>query len=102
MKVTHYILMVFISSLLFSCEKEIDVDLPRPEEKLVVEGVVETGAFPYVVLSKTSPYFDPTDVESVANSYVSEATITLSDVVSAASDMLSGKTHGRIIVDVNA
>jgi hypothetical protein len=81
MKVTHYILMVFISSLLFSCEKEIDVDLPRPEEKLVVEGVVETGAFPYVVLSKTSPYFDPTDVESVANSYVSEATITLSDGV---------------------
>tara|TARA_B110000467_G_C18181114_1_gene400629 strand:- start:599 stop:886 length:288 start_codon:yes stop_codon:yes gene_type:complete len=30
------------------------------------------------------------------------STITLSDVVSAASDMLSGKTHGRIIVDVNA
>ena len=30
------------------------------------------------------------------------STITLSDVASAASDMLSGKTHGRIIVDVNA
>lgn len=62
-----------------SCEKEIDVDLPRPEEKLVVEGVIETGAFPYVVLSKSSPYFDPTDIESVANSYVSNATITISD-----------------------
>jgi len=30
------------------------------------------------------------------------STITLSEVVSTASDMLSGKTHGRIIVDVNA
>jgi len=30
------------------------------------------------------------------------STITLSEVVSTANDMLSGKTHGRIIVDVNA
>ena len=29
-------------------------------------------------------------------------TITLSEVVSVANDMLSGKTHGRIIVDVNS
>lgn len=71
---------LFVSSLfLVSCEKEIDVDLPRPEEKLVVEGVIETGAFPYVILSKSTPYFDPTDISSVANSYVSDATITISD-----------------------
>jgi acrylyl-CoA reductase (NADPH) len=30
------------------------------------------------------------------------STITLSEVVSTANNMLSGKTHGRIIVDVNA
>lgn len=30
------------------------------------------------------------------------STITLSEVVSTTNDMLSGKTHGRIIVDVNA
>ena len=30
------------------------------------------------------------------------STITLSEVVSTANDMLSGKTHGRILVDVNA
>ena len=29
-------------------------------------------------------------------------TIALSEVVSTANNMLSGKTHGRILVDVNA
>lgn len=65
--------------LLGSCEKEIDVDLPRPEEKLVVEGKIEVGSIPYVVLSKSSAYFDPTDERSVASSYVSDASITISD-----------------------
>ena len=68
-----------MSIFLFSCEKEIDVDLPTPDEKLVVEGVIETGTFPYVVLSKSSAFFDPTDLQSVASSYVSDATITISD-----------------------
>jgi len=62
-----------------SCEKEIDVDLPRPEEKLIVEGIIETDQFPYVVLSKSTGYFDPTDAQSVANSYVSDAVISISD-----------------------
>ena len=79
MRKLHIVFWFLSLSFLFSCEKEIDVDLPRPEEKLVVEGVIETDAFPYVVLSKSSPYFDPTDVESVAASYVSDATITISD-----------------------
>ena len=75
----HITLGALICLFLSSCEKEIDVDLPRPDDKLVVEGVIETGAFPFIVLSKSTPYFDPTDVESVANSYVSDATITISD-----------------------
>ncbi len=74
------ILVVFSLLLLMSsCEKEIDVDLPRPEEKLIVEGIIETDQFPYVVLSKSTGYFDPTDVQSVANSYVSDAVISISD-----------------------
>lgn len=77
---TLILFAALLSSLFFfSCEKEIDVDLPRPEEKLVVEGIIETGTFPYVILSKSSPFFDPTDAVSVANSYVSDATITITD-----------------------
>ena len=74
------ILVVFSLLLLMSsCEKEIDVDLPRPEEKLIVEGIIETDQFQYVVLSKSTGYFDPTDAQSVANSYVSDAVISISD-----------------------
>mgnify|MGYP005988811885 CR=1 FL=1 len=73
---------LFIAILVFSfssCEKEIDIDLPQAEEKLVVEGKIEIDGFPYVILSKSSGYFDPTDERSVANSYVSDASITISD-----------------------
>lgn len=73
--------IAFFLLFIVSCEKEIDVDLPRPEEKLVVEGVIETGGFPYVILSKSTPFFDPTNIQSVANSYVGDATITISDGV---------------------
>lgn len=80
MKSIFYIQAVFILLLFIgSCEKEIDVDLPRPEEKLIVEGVIELGEIPYVILSKSSGYFDPTDIQSVANSYVSDAVISISD-----------------------
>lgn len=74
-----YILTASLLLLVTSCEKEIDIDLPQAEEKLIVEGKIEIDAFPYIILSKSTGYFDPTDEQSVADSYVSDATITISD-----------------------
>ena len=73
-----YITLVFVL-FLFSCEKEIEIDLPETPPKLIVEGKIETGTPPIIILSKTTGYFEPTDNKSIANAYVSDATITISD-----------------------
>jgi hypothetical protein len=65
--------------LLAACEKEITVDLPDAEEQLVVEGTVEPGRAPFVILTRTQSFFAPTDVNSLASIFVSGAIITVDD-----------------------
>jgi hypothetical protein len=66
-------------TLLQACEREITVDLPRTEARVVVEGTIETGQPPLVILSRTQNFFDPTSLQSIAASFISEATVTVSD-----------------------
>lgn len=74
-------LPVFMTVVLFlsSCEKDITVDLPQAEEKIVVEGYITPGAAAYVFVSKTAGFFEPTDNNALLNSAVKNATVILSD-----------------------
>ena len=73
-------LLVFIFAItLFSCEKEIEITLPEAERKLVVEGNIEQGQPPFLMLTKTQGFFDPTDLNSIQNSFVHGATVTVSN-----------------------
>ncbi len=63
--------------LLTSCEKDITVDLPQVPEQLVVEGTIEPGMPPFVILTRTQSFFSPTDLNSIANMFVSGATVTV-------------------------
>lgn len=75
---TKRIVFLFIglfSLCLFSCEKDIDIDLPEAERKLVVEGSIEPGLPPFVILTKTEGYFDPIDINSLQNAFVHGATV---------------------------
>ena len=72
------IILLFIgllSLVLFSCEKNIDIDLPEADKKLVVEGSIETGLPPFVILTKTDGYFDPIDLNSLQNAFIHNATV---------------------------
>lgn len=76
----HRLLLLLACALvLVSCEKEIEVDLPITEPKLVVEGVIENGLPPIVILTRTQSYFAPTDLNSIASTFVRGAMITVSD-----------------------
>jgi hypothetical protein len=66
-------------TLLAACEKEITVDLPRTDPRIVIEGTIETGAPPIVLLSRTQNFFDPTSVASIAAAFVSDADVTIFD-----------------------
>ncbi|HRO98561.1 MAG TPA: DUF4249 domain-containing protein [Flavobacteriales bacterium] len=79
MKPTINLMLIAAGALLTACEKEITVDLPRTEPRIVVEGTIETGRAPFVLLSRTQGYFDPTDINSIAATFVSEAIVTVND-----------------------
>lgn len=76
--------VILSSSFLFlyslfnsSCEKEVQIDLPEAEAGLVVEGRIESGQPPYIILTKSSGYFEATDINTFVNSFVHNAVITV-------------------------
>lgn len=72
-------LLLFISA----CQKEIEVDLPIPAPKIVVEGKIEPGVPPYVILTYNLPYFGNLDINAIQNSFIHDATITVSDGINS-------------------
>ena len=62
---------------LTSCETPIDVTLPGQEPLLVLEGSIETGQPPLVLLSRSQDYFAPVDAASLGNLYQGGAEVTL-------------------------
>ncbi len=63
--------------ILIGCEKDITVDLPQADTLIVVQGSIEPGQPPLVILTYTSGYFDPADANAIANSYVRDAQVKM-------------------------
>ncbi|MFM7769438.1 MAG: DUF4249 family protein, partial [Bacteroidota bacterium] len=74
-----YSLTVLFIIFVTSCEKEIEIDLPAYEDKIVVQGSIEPGMPPVVILTYSSGYFEPADLTALANSYVTDAVVTVSN-----------------------
>lgn len=64
-----------------ACEQEITIDLPDVEDKIVVEGKIEydgiTNTPPIVMLTKSTGYFEPTDLNSLQDLFVHNAAVTV-------------------------
>jgi hypothetical protein len=73
------ILYITLALLLFQCQKEVIIDIPGFEEQLVIDGRIETGQPPLVLLSRSKNIYAPTDIQSYLNGFVSGATVTVSD-----------------------
>lgn len=63
--------------ILYGCEEDITIDLPEGEEKLVVEGHIEQGAPPVVVLTRTVPVFADASLKTLEDSFVHNAEVTV-------------------------
>lgn len=63
--------------LLFACEKQLDLNLPVGEQKMVVEGWIENGKNAEVLLSLTAPYFSSIDSSNLFEYAVTHAKVTL-------------------------
>ena len=68
---------LFILFLLLSigCQDEITLELAKANEKIVVEGSIEQGFPPYVILTKNQGYFDPINQNTYANLFVKDAKV---------------------------
>ncbi|MCH1575008.1 MAG: DUF4249 domain-containing protein, partial [Flavobacteriales bacterium] len=63
-------LVLFLSALaLCGCETPIEVSIPNAQPLLVVEGRIETGLPPIVLLSRSQDYFAPVDAALLGNLY---------------------------------
>ena len=72
--------IIFISFfLLYSCEKEIEVDLPDSDSKIVIEGYIEQDSFPYIYITRSTPYFEQVSLATLINLVVKNAIVTVSD-----------------------
>lgn len=72
------IIAIFLAGLV-GCEKTIDINLQSQSTKLVVDGSIENGHHPIVILSKSLDYFGQINPEILSQSFIHDAQVTLSD-----------------------
>lgn len=74
-----YLFFIPILLLLAGCEKTINLQPANQPSLFVVDGSIEKGEAPLVVLSKSVNYFSHISADVLAASLVSDAVVTLSD-----------------------
>jgi hypothetical protein len=70
---------MLIITVFSACEKDISVQLPQQYPQLVVEGRIESGMYPQVILTRSLNYFSKIDPEVLTNAFVHNAVVTVSD-----------------------
>jgi len=84
------LLLLLISSfVLWACEKDITLDIPTPEEKVVVEGWIEQDQPAVVMLTKNSGYFAVINSETLQNMLVTDAIVRLKEVETGIEEVLT-------------
>ena len=71
-----YFIYFFTISILISCRKEITLNLANASEKVVVQGSIEPGFPPYVILTRNQGYFDPIDSNTYNDLFIYEDEIS--------------------------
>lgn len=77
----RFLTLIFLTIVFASCEREIEIDVPAGETQIVVEGTIETGQPPVVILSKTRGFFEPTSAQDIANGYIDDAEVRVNGIL---------------------
>lgn len=79
-KALLYVAFIAGSFYLISCEKEVNFNLPASiSEKVVVEGGIELGTPPLVLLTNSFGFFSKLDLSTLQNAFISDAQVSVSD-----------------------
>ncbi len=90
------IISLLVGFILSSCETDITVDLPTPEEKLIVEGRIETNEKAFVFLTKNTGYFEPVNIPEL------DSGTDLSELVSFLEESIGLVYDSSIVMTVNS
>ncbi len=78
--IRFFIVAILFSVLFFtSCEKEVKINLTSTPPQLVVQGTIENDQPPFVVLTTTIGFFSNVNLSTIANIFVHDAVVTVSD-----------------------
>ncbi len=69
----------FLVPFLVSCEKDILLEIPEGDPKLVVEGHIEQNQPPIVVITRSVPVFSEFSQQQLENAFVHNAEVFVSD-----------------------
>ncbi len=72
-----YLFYIILFTTLFSCSKEILIDIPGYNPEVVVDGWISTDDFANIILTKSSPFLDDYDSASIRSTFLNYAKVTL-------------------------
>lgn len=79
-KAIGYLTLVSLLLIGFaSCQKEVHINLGGTAPVVVVQGQIQTGQIPYVLLTSSVSFFANIDLSTLQNSFVHQAVITVSN-----------------------
>ncbi|MBI1836566.1 MAG: DUF4249 domain-containing protein [Flavobacteriia bacterium] len=79
-------ILVLISSLFFifsSCTKEVKIDIPGYQEKIVIDGSIQTGQPPIVLISTSKDIYSATDLSAYLSGFISGAIVTVNNGITS-------------------
>jgi len=75
----NLVLFICVILLVSSCTKEVEIEIPGFTEQYVIDGRIETGQQPFVLISKSQEIYAPTDLNAFLNGFISGAIVTVSN-----------------------
>ena len=82
-------LFALFSLATICCNDDLNLDIPEPDDTIVIDGWIESGQFAKVLLTRNSPYFSTIDSASIRALVLTWAKVTLTDSAGEKSEILT-------------
>ncbi|MFT4662134.1 MAG: hypothetical protein ACI9AT_000563 [Ulvibacter sp.] len=77
--ISQSILIVFTSFLVYSCTKEVTLEFPESEQKIVVDGTIEPGSPPFIFLTQSNSFNVGVDPSTLGELLLNGANVIIND-----------------------
>jgi hypothetical protein len=75
----YFFISIIVSIIFYSCTEKINVKLPNSDKKIVIEGSIENGKYPEVIITNSFPLFSSGSGAAITAFYVTDAKVYVSN-----------------------